>query len=56
MILNAIIDDPSITRIQLSTTLGLSEATVGRSIKTLKDNGLIRRAGSTRKRDWEIIK
>ena len=55
MILKAIHDNPHITRVQLSSMLGFSEATIGRCIQTLKTVGVIKRIGSTRNGYWKII-
>lgn len=48
-------DNPSVTIANISTMLGVSERTVQRSIKELKDKGYIKREGSTCGK-WVILK
>ncbi len=51
-----IIENPYITKEQLSSKLNVSRATVTRYIKQLKDKGMLKRVGSDKTGYWKIIK
>ena len=54
-VLEAIRRNPSITRSELSSLLGVSESTVYREITELKAKGVLRRIGETKNGRWEIV-
>lgn len=56
LILNAIEVDPKITQKNIAIKTGLSTRTVSREIRQLRDSSVIRRIGSDRSGQWEIIK
>lgn len=53
-VLELIIHDNSITQPQISKELNVSESTVSRAIKKLKDNGYIVRSGSNKDGQWIV--
>ena len=53
-ILNAISIEPKASQKRLSEVTGLSTRTISRVIRSLRDNGVIRRVGSDRQGYWEI--
>jgi len=53
--LKVIVAEPKITQKNLAIKTGLSERTVSREIKNLRESGVIRRIGSDRAGYWEII-
>ena len=55
LVLASIARDPRLTVRQLAATLPISKATVERVLKSLQDNGRLRRVGGTRGY-WEILK
>ena len=55
LILTVISAEPKITQKNLAVKTGLSERTVSREIKSLRESGVIRRVGSDRAGYWEII-
>jgi len=55
LILKVIFAEPTITQKNLAVKTGLSERTVSREIKNLRESGVIRRVGSDRAGYWEII-
>ena len=54
LITNAIQEKPNITTKQLIELTGISNATLERDIKTLKNNGIIKRVGSRKTGYWAI--
>ena len=54
--LDEIVKKPNITRQELSEKLNISQPTVSRIIKKLKDNDIIERVGSDTKGEWKILK
>ena len=54
LITNAIQEKPNITTKQLVELTGISNATLERDIKTLKNNGIIKRVGSRKTGYWAI--
>lgn len=54
-ILEAIRDNPRITRSELASLLGVSESTIYREITELKEQGVLRRVGETKNGHWEIV-
>ena len=54
-VLEAIRTNPSITRSELASLLGLSESTVYREITELKNKGVLRRVGETKNGHWEVV-
>ena len=48
--------NPDLSADQIAGLAEVSKSTVSRTIKKLKDKGLIRRCGSDRKGTWEILK
>lgn len=55
-ILNVILLDPKATQKQMSDTTGMSVRTVARELKSLQEDGIIKRVGSDRAGHWEIVK
>ena len=55
-ILDLIREYPNITQIEMAERLGITRDGISYNIKYLKDNGIIERAGSTKKGIWKIIK
>ena len=55
LVLASIARDPRLTVRQLAANLPISKATVERVLKSLQDNGRLRRVGGTRGY-WEILK
>ena len=54
-VLEAIRNNPSITRSELASLLGVSESTVYREITELKAKGVLRRVGETKNGHWEVV-
>jgi Fic family protein len=54
-ILKLIMDDDSLTYIDISKKINKSSKTVQRTVSSLKNRGLIRRSGSDKKGVWEVI-
>lgn len=54
-ILSAIKKNPHITKSTLISTLGISKGTVDRTIKALKERGILERKGSNKTGYWRII-
>ncbi len=54
-ILKLIKDNPSITQQEISQTLGVNITTTARNLKGLKDKNIIKRTGSNKKGQWELI-
>ncbi|GHV49873.1 ATPase AAA [Deltaproteobacteria bacterium] len=54
-ILRAIEKEPTATQVRLSKATGLSERTISREIKRLREAGVIRRIGSDRSGHWEMV-
>ena len=54
-VLEAITNDPHITKVQLSKLLEIGETTVSRATKKLKELGYIKRVGSAKTGYWEIL-
>lgn len=55
-LLSLIKSNPSITAAQIGKLLGISLSTAKRRLKTLKENGIIKRIGSDKTGTWEVIK
>lgn len=55
-ILEKISESPNITQTELSNILGITTRAVRKTMKNLKDKGIIERVGSDRKGYWKIIK
>ena len=53
-ILEAISNEPTITKVQLSKELGIGSTTIARTTKKLKELGVIKRVGSAKTGHWEI--
>jgi predicted HTH transcriptional regulator len=54
-VLEAIRRNPSISRSELASLLGVSESTVYREITELKAKGVLRRVGETKNGHWEVV-
>jgi predicted HTH transcriptional regulator len=54
LILEAITENPKITQKQLSANLGVSVRTIARELKSLQEEGKIRRVGSDRAGYWSV--
>lgn len=54
-VLKSIMADRCISITQLAATTGLSTSTIDRVIKSLKEKGLLSRAGSTKRLQWIVI-
>lgn len=48
-------NNPDITAIRLAEYMGGSESTIRRTIKSLKSRGIIRRIGTDKNGQWEIL-
>ena len=48
-------NNPNVTSSQLSKLLGISETTIEKNIKILKDNGMIGCVGSKRNGYWKVL-
>lgn len=55
-VLTAIASDPSITTSDIQSTTGLSESTVYRAVRKLREKGILQRTGSKKSGKWEISK
>ncbi len=55
-LLNALKENPNLTRKELSNILSVSERTISRDIKKLVENGHVIRVGSRTKGYWKILK
>jgi ATP-dependent DNA helicase RecG len=55
VILVAVKENTSITIKQLVNVTGISQATINRELKLMKQNSMIRRVGSDKTGHWEII-
>lgn len=55
-LLEKISENPNITQTELSNILGVTTRAVRKTMKNLKDKGIIERIGSDRKGYWKIIK
>ncbi len=55
-LLSLIKSNPSITAVQIGKLLGISLSTAKRRLKTLKENGTIKRIGSDKTGTWEVNK
>lgn len=55
-LLSLIKSNPSITAVQIGKQLGISLSTAKRRLKTLKENGIIKRIGSDKTGTWEVGK
>ena len=56
MILDLIKNNPSISKKELSETIGIRPSSVDKNITTLKKKGYLARAGPAKGKHWEIIK
>lgn len=54
-VLSAIASDPAITTSGIQSITNLSESTVYRTIRGLRERGLLRRAGSKKNGKWEMV-
>ena len=55
-VLEAITNNPTISYSELSLSLKVVRASIGRTISSLKDNGIIQRDGSDKTGRWSIVK
>lgn len=55
-ILDLILENPSISRLELAKRLGLHDSTVNRRMESLVADGYIKRIGSYKGGYWEVIK
>ena len=55
-ILRALKENPYITAEQIAEIIGVSKPTVERELKSMKQNNIIKRVGSPKTGNWEIIK
>ena len=53
-VFEVIASDPSITTSGIQTKTGLSESTVYRTVRGLREKGVLRRVGSKKSGKWEI--
>ncbi|MDR3106750.1 MAG: winged helix-turn-helix transcriptional regulator [Bifidobacteriaceae bacterium] len=53
-VLSALADKPSITQKELARLVGVTERTISREIRKLRETGVIRRVGSDRQGQWII--
>ncbi|MDR2565408.1 MAG: winged helix-turn-helix transcriptional regulator, partial [Bifidobacteriaceae bacterium] len=54
-VLSALADNPSITQKELARLVGVTERTISREIRKLRETGVIRRVGSDRQGQWIIV-
>ncbi|MDR0990041.1 MAG: winged helix-turn-helix transcriptional regulator [Propionibacteriaceae bacterium] len=54
-IMQAMIENPEITQKELARIVGVTERTISRQVKSLREAGLIRRVGSDRYGRWELV-
>lgn len=54
-ILDLILEDPSISRLELAKRLGLHDSTIKRRLESLVAEGYIKRIGSYKGGHWEVI-
>jgi predicted HTH transcriptional regulator len=54
-IIKLIKEDNKITQLEISDKLGINKTTVTRNLKVLKEKKIIRRTGSTKNGQWEIL-
>lgn len=54
-ILDLVKENPNITQVEMAEKLGITRDGISYNIKSLKDNGIIERIGSTKKGIWKII-
>lgn len=55
-ILNIMSNKPTITALQISQILGVSQRAIEKQIKNLKEEGRLKRIGSTKSGQWNVIK
>ena len=55
LILELIIEDSKVTIKELSTKIGISTSAIEKNIKNLKENGVLKRVGSTKSGRWEVV-
>lgn len=53
-VLAVIASNPSITTARIQSTTGLSESTVYRTVRKLREKGILQRAGSKKSGKWEV--
>jgi len=56
MILNLINNNPSVSKKEMSETIGIRASSIDKNITTLKDKSYLRRVGPAKGGHWEIIK
>jgi len=56
MILNLINNNPSVSKKEMSETIGIRPSSIDKNITTLKDKSYLRRVGPAKGGHWEIIK
>ncbi|MDR0894909.1 MAG: winged helix-turn-helix transcriptional regulator, partial [Prevotellaceae bacterium] len=49
-------ETPTITREELSIRVGITQSTIQKHVKRLKDNGYIQREGSDKSGCWKVLK
>lgn len=54
-VLKTIASNPNITIEEIDREMQVSEKTIERAIKFIKDNGIIERVGSTKTGHWKIL-
>lgn len=54
-ILQLLGDNPHLTRKEMADQIGKDVRTIGRAIKTLQENGRLRRVGSPKTGYWELL-
>lgn len=54
VVLEAIASDPSITTSDIQAETNLSESTIYRTVRGLREKGVLRRVGSKKSGKWEI--
>lgn len=55
-VMNSIIRNPKVSKSRISKEYNISEASVKRTISSLKKKGLIKRVGSNKAGHWEVIR
>lgn len=56
LILNAMQENPKVSAAKIALLLGVSSRSVEKRIRTMRENGIIRRIGPDKGGFWEIIK
>jgi ATP-dependent DNA helicase RecG len=48
-------DNPSISKKEMSETIGIRPSSIDKNITTLKEKGYLKRVGSAKSGHWEIV-